>query len=91
VEDTLVCKLIDPGAGFKGRIELDQGFGPEFAVIEDFMDIGVDARIVDLNETLNVIAVIPDQLFAKVKDIHERAFAWRNSLSAQEVSMGSLW
>src|SRR5687767_4502827 len=58
MQDIRCYKLIDGSAALKGRIELDQGIGPEDTFAQTFFDLVVDSVVFNLNEAAGVFSVV---------------------------------
>lgn len=71
VQDCLAGEVVDPVAGFKRWIELDQRLGPEEALCEAPVDVLSNPRVADLDEAGNVGCKIMDESITKFEDVHE--------------------
>ena len=69
MEDAAIDQLSDGGSGFVGRVEMEQGVGPEFALVELFRDEGFDAGVADAEEAFDVGAVVLDDFIAELEDV----------------------
>ena len=69
MEDAPIDEFGDGGSGFVGGIELEEGVGPEFALVELFGDEGFNAGVADAEEALNVGAVVLDDFIAELEDV----------------------
>jgi hypothetical protein len=72
-------ECIDPGPGFKGWIELQQGFWPEESRMNFFFDFRADAIVLDVKKTPDKIPIIRNQPIAELKDIHTGFSEQRNA------------
>lgn len=70
LKDVLFNQLIDAITGFKGWVELNQRFWPEDTLIQTALDVVFNARILNVDEAVDVCAVFVNQAVAEVEDIH---------------------
>ena len=69
VEDALLDE-VRQRARLERRVQLDQGLGPEHAVVEELVDVLADPRVADLDEAADVGRVVSDQSVADGEGIH---------------------
>ena len=69
-EDVRVDQLVDPGAGLKRRIELDEGLWPQQPLGELRGYVVADPLIVDLNEAGRIGLVVADEFLSELEDVH---------------------
>ena len=57
------------GSLLVGRVQLQNGFGPQLALGEPFVDESVDPRIKNMNKALDVVLVFPDDVITQAENI----------------------
>jgi hypothetical protein len=66
-------EVVDRSASQKCRIQLEERFGPQRAVIQGAIDHRLNARVGDLDEAARVASVIFDEAITEIKDIHRKS------------------
>jgi hypothetical protein len=75
METLLVNQLIDRWPLDKGRVELNQGLRPQESAIQTRGDELFNIGVPHLQEPLYICAVVPDEVFTVLKDVHVMSFA----------------
>jgi hypothetical protein len=70
MQDTLLNQVVNPSARLERGVELDQRLWPEHPFIETLGNVLSDAPVADLDETLDVLGVLPNKLVSESKDVH---------------------
>ena len=70
---------------FVARIELDQGFRPKTAFRQRFLNDRNDFRIADIDETLNITAIISNDPIVNLKTVHIDSRNTIASLASQSL------
>ena len=69
MEDASIDQLNNGSSGFVGGVELEEGIGPKFALVELFRDEGFDAGVADAEEAFDVGAVVLNDFIAELEDV----------------------
>jgi hypothetical protein len=70
VKHTVFDEHINPRAGLKRGIKLDQRIRPEESSLKLLLDLIAQPRILDMKESANEIPIVADQSIAEFKHIH---------------------
>jgi hypothetical protein len=75
METLLVNQLVDGWSLDEGRVELNQWLRPEESAIQTRGDEPLYLSVTYLQEPLYICAVVPDEVFTVLKDVHVMSFA----------------
>ena len=75
MQDTIRNQVVDPRAGCKAGVQLDEGIGPECTLLELLVHVSPDAGILDLDKAADIAGIVADKPITKGKDIHSRLLA----------------
>jgi hypothetical protein len=75
METLLVNQLVDGWSLDEGRVELNQWLRPEESAIQTRGDEPLYLSVTYLQEPLYICAVVPDEVFTVLENVHEMSFA----------------
>jgi hypothetical protein len=75
METLLINQFIDGRTLDKGGVELHQRFRPEKAAIQTRGDELLDISVMNLQKSLYIGTVVPDEIIAVAEYVHEMSFA----------------
>jgi hypothetical protein len=84
MQDPLLHKIINPFSRLKGGIHLNQGLRPEKTISQFPFHIFTDLGVKDMNEALNVVAVVLNKPVTQRKDVHGNTFLFEKSGQTKE-------
>ncbi len=80
-------EVIEGLTGFEGGVHLDEGVGPEEAVVEVVVDEGPDAWVLDGQEALDVVPVLVNDLCAEIEDVQDVPRRVKDQVRSLSVSV----
>lgn len=80
VQSAIIHKAVYPAAPFKGRVELEQGLGPEQAFFHLLLDLLPDPIVRYVKKTADIAGIVADDAVTQAKNIHPvlpKTSVWR--------------